>query len=58
MNAVIYAQFSSSKQREESIEGQIHVCEQYAKQNGYTIIDAYCDRAISGITDNRAEFKI
>lgn len=29
--AVIYARYSSDRQREESIEGQIRVCEEYAK---------------------------
>ena len=53
MNAVIYARFSSSAQREESIEGQIAVCTQYAKQNGYKIINEYIDRAMTGKNDNR-----
>lgn len=30
--AVIYARFSSGKQREESIEGQIRVCTDFAKK--------------------------
>lgn len=38
MNAVIYARFSSSAQREASIEGQIAVCTQYANRNGYKVI--------------------
>lgn len=29
--AVIYATYSSDNQTEQSIEGQLHVCEQYAK---------------------------
>ena len=53
MNAVVYARFSSSAQREESIEGQIAVCNQYAKQNGYEIINEYIDRAMTGKNDNR-----
>ena len=39
MNAVIYARYSSSNQREESIEGQIRECTKYAEQQGYTIIE-------------------
>ena len=31
--AVIYARYSSDNQTEQSIEGQLHVCEEYAKQN-------------------------
>lgn len=57
MNVVIYARFSSSSQREESIEGQVRVCMQYAEQNNYTIIDTYCDRAITGKTDDRPAFQ-
>ena len=30
MNAVIYARYSSDNQREESIEGQLRECKEYA----------------------------
>ena len=53
VNVVIYARFSSSSQREESIEGQVKVCTKYAEENGYTVIKTYSDRAISGKTDSR-----
>ena len=33
MKAVIYARYSSDNQREESIEGQIRECTEYAKYN-------------------------
>ena len=32
MFAVIYARYSDSKQREESIEGQLKVCHDYCKE--------------------------
>ena len=57
MRAVIYARYSSSSQREESIEGQVKECAAYAERNGYTIIKTYADRAISGTTDNRPQFQ-
>ena len=57
VKAVIYARYSSHNQREESIEGQLRKCHDYAEMNGFTIIEEYCDRAISGKTDNRAEFQ-
>ena len=38
MKAVIYARFSSSSQREESIEGQIKVCRKYAENNDIKVI--------------------
>ena len=53
MKAVIYARYSSDNQREESIEGQIRECKEYAEHKGYTVIDTYIDRAITGKTDNR-----
>ena len=57
MKAVIYARYSSSAQREESIEGQVKECTTFAVRNGYTIIGTYADRAISGTTDNRPQFQ-
>ena len=57
MKAVIYARYSSSSQREESIEGQVKEVTTFAERNGYTIIGTYADRAISGTTDNRPQFQ-
>ena len=57
LKAVIYARYSSSSQREESIEGQVRDCTTFAERNGYTIIGTYADRAISGTTDNRPQFQ-
>lgn len=56
-NAVIYARYSSSHQREESIEGQVRECTAYAKKQGLNVIQVYADRAISGRTDERPEFQ-
>jgi len=57
MNVVIYARYSSHSQTEQSIEGQLQTCYEYAKNNGYTVIGEYIDRAQSGTTDNRVEFQ-
>lgn len=57
MNIVIYARFSSHSQNEQSIEGQLKTCYDYALKNGYTVINEYIDRAISGKTDNLPEFQ-
>ena len=38
MNAVIYARYSSDNQREESIEGQLRDCREYAEQNKLAIV--------------------
>lgn len=56
MNVVVYARFSSHNQHETSIEGQLKECYEYAKRNGYTIVDTYIDRALTGTNDNRPEF--
>ncbi len=54
---VIYARYSSSGQREESIEGQIRECREYAERFGINIVGEYCDYALSGKTDKRPEFQ-
>ena len=51
MKAVIYARYSSDNQREESIEGQLRECKEYADKNGITIRCSYIDRALSAKTD-------
>ena len=57
INAVIYARYSSHNQREESIEGQLKVCYEYAKQNNINVIREYIDRAQTGTNDNREQFQ-
>ena len=57
MNAVIYARYSSDSQREESIEGQIRECREYAERNNMTIVGTYIDRALSAKTADRPEFQ-
>lgn len=56
MNAVIYARFSSHGQTEQSIEGQLRVCHEFAERNNYKILNEYVDRAISGTSDKRPAF--
>lgn len=56
LKTVIYARYSSDKQNEQSIEGQIHECEQFAKTHDMVIIKHYIDRALSGKTDDRPSF--
>ena len=55
--AVIYARYSSEKQTEQSIEGQIRVCNEFAAKNDIKIVDTYIDRATTGTNDNRAAFQ-
>lgn len=56
MNAVIYARYSSERQTEASIEGQLKVCYDYAEKQGYTIIGEYIDRALTGRNTDRPQF--
>lgn len=56
INVVIYARYSCSGQREESIEGQLKVCHEYAIKNNLTIIHEYIDKALTGRSDDRPQF--
>ena len=55
--AIIYARYSSDKQKETSIEGQIRVCQEYAERKGITVIGQYVDRALTGRMDARPDFQ-
>lgn len=55
--AVIYARYSSERQTEQSIEGQLRVCNEFAEKEEIIIVNSYIDRAISGKTDNRPAFQ-
>ena len=57
MKAVIYARYSSDSQREESIEGQLRECLEFAGKNGITVIANYIDRAMTATSDNRPDFQ-
>lgn len=54
--AVIYARFSSHNQTEQSIEGQLRECCEYARRHDLTIEGEYIDRALTGTTDKRPSF--
>lgn len=55
--AVIYARYSSDSQREASIEDQLRECHSWADAHGYTVIEEYCDRAMTGRNDDRPAFQ-
>ena len=55
--AVIYARYSSERQTEQSIEGQIRECTHYAQTHDILIVDTYIDRAVTGTNDNRSDFQ-
>lgn len=55
--AIIYARYSSERQTEQSIEGQLRVCYDYAEKNNILVVDTYIDRAMTGTNDNRLSFQ-
>lgn len=57
MNIVIYARYSSDRQRDASIDQQIKACRDFCRRNGYTVVDTYTDRALTGKSDKRPSFQ-
>lgn len=55
--AVIYARYSSDKQREASIDDQLRVCRDFCASEGIEVVGQYTDYAMSGKTDHRPEFR-
>lgn len=57
IRARLYGRYSSTNQREESIEGQFRECKEYADRNGLIVTWEYADRALSGkFSETRAQF--
>ncbi|WP_271593818.1 recombinase family protein [Bradyrhizobium sp. CCBAU 65884] len=48
MKIALYARYSSDNQRDASIEDQLRLCRLHAEKQGWTVVDSYTDRAISG----------
>lgn len=48
----LYLRFSSEKQKEQSIEGQLRDCRAYCKTNNYQIAAVYVDRATTARKDS------
>jgi site-specific DNA recombinase len=57
VKAAIYARYSTSHQREESIEDQFRVCERLAASHGFTVAGRYFDKEISGGTAAREGYQ-
>ena len=55
--AVIYARYSSDAQSEQSIEGQMRVCNAYAEAHDLLIVKDFVDRAMTGMNDARPAFQ-
>ncbi|MBF0546514.1 MAG: recombinase family protein [Candidatus Riflebacteria bacterium] len=57
MRIAVYARYSSSNQREESIDSQLRAIESFAKIKGMSIVKVYADSAKSATSDKRPEFQ-
>jgi len=57
LRAVIYARYSSDNQRDASIEDQLEVCRRYIARQGWTLTATYDDRAQSGASRFRPDFR-
>ena len=44
----LYARYSSDNQRDASIDDQLRQCRERAAREGWTVVETYSDRAISG----------
>ena len=57
IRAATYARYSSDGQRDMSIDAQLREIEKYAKQNNYTIVETYTDKAMTGTNADRDSFQ-
>jgi DNA invertase Pin-like site-specific DNA recombinase len=57
MRAVIYARYSSDQQRTTSIDDQIRLCKERIAREGWTMVQVYCDSAMSGATALRPGYQ-
>ena len=51
-NAVIYTRYSTVGQNEQSIEGQLRICKEYAEKQGFNVVKTYIDKARSAWKEN------
>lgn len=51
VDVTLYLRFSSERQKEQSIEGQLRDCIAYCKRKGYRIVAIYVDRALTARKD-------
>lgn len=56
--AVAYARYSSTNQREESIDAQLRAIREYCKRNDIELIEIYTDEAKTGTNDDRDNFQL
>lgn len=57
MKAVLYARYSTDKQRDASIDDQFRECERVARAAGFDVVSRFEDRGISGGTADRPGYQ-
>ena len=55
--AAAYARYSSHNQQDLSIEAQLTRIQEYARKHGYSIVEIYKDKAVSGFEGKRPGFE-
>jgi hypothetical protein len=55
LKVAIYARYSSDNQRDASIADQLRVCREFARGQGWTVVEEFTDHTISGATLLRCE---
>ncbi|WP_199436974.1 recombinase family protein, partial [Acidiphilium multivorum] len=48
MRVALYARYSTDLQSDASVEDQLRICRARAEREGWTVVESYSDRAISG----------
>ena len=57
IRTAIYARYSSDKQRDASIEDQVHNCRARIEAEGWQLVNSFSDRAMSGATTPRPGYQ-
>lgn len=57
MKAALYARYSTLGQSEASIEDQLRECRDFAKRQGFSVVDEFHDAAMSGNESNRPGYQ-
>ena len=57
MRAVIYARYSTDRQREASVEDQMRICKERIAREGWELVQIFQDRALSGATTLRPGYQ-
>ncbi len=57
IRTAIYARYSSDKQRDASIEDQVHNCRARIEVEGWQLVNSFSDRAMSGATTLRPGYQ-